>query len=73
MRELYWVAEKEHTPETALLRMVELRDMGEGVALQDLGMERRHIEADEILCAILRTHGYHELVAAYDEFYKWHA
>mgnify|MGYP007101896075 FL=1 len=37
----------------------------------DAEMNQR--EADDILCDILRSLGYDDIVAAYDEIYKWYA
>lgn len=37
------------------------------------GEEEDHIAADHILCQLLDSLGYHEVVEAYDKIAKWYA
>lgn len=36
-------------------------------------VEIAHLEADDILCALLRKEGHEAVVYAWDDIYKWYA
>lgn len=36
-------------------------------------LEAAHVEADEVLCCLLRSLGFSEVVAEYDKIKKWYA
>lgn len=38
-----------------------------------LDTERAHHKADEILCKLLNSLGYQEVVKVYNDIYKWYA
>lgn len=38
-----------------------------------LDTERAHYKADEILCKLLNSLGYKEVVEVYNDIYKWYA
>lgn len=38
-----------------------------------LDTERAHYKADEILCELLNSLGYQEVVEVYKDIYKWYA
>ena len=42
-------------------------------ACHGMGTDDGHIQADEILCALLRSLGYHKVVKTYDDVAKWYA
>ena len=53
------------TREEAIKRLMALVESGD--------VEASHIEADDILCALLRSLGYEDVVAAWDDVEKWYA
>lgn len=38
-----------------------------------LDTERAHYKADEILCELLNSLGYQDVVEVYNDIYKWYA
>ena len=51
-----------------------LEELEEIIAKQNIkNKERNHIEADSILCEVLRARGHHELVDAYQQISKWYS
>ena len=54
------------SPETALQKLRALAEPGGDI-------EAKHGEADEILCELLRSFGYIEIVDAYNAIEKWYA
>lgn len=54
------------TKEEALLKLAEIKkDAGD--------IETDHGKADQVLCELLESLGYSEVVKAYDEIEKWYA
>lgn len=53
------------TPEEALVALQPLADVGDA--------EIAHVQADDILCALLRFLGYDDVVEAWQKVDKWYA
>lgn len=51
--------------ETAIARLREMRNLGD--------TEAAHSDADDILCVLLESLGYSDVVAAWQEVPKWYA
>lgn len=47
--------------------------LGYMIEVNNYDTECAHINADEIICELLQTLGYKEVVKAYDEVTKWYA
>lgn len=56
---------KKMTPEEAVAVLSSLASSGD--------YEMAHVEADNVLCALLRFHGHDDVVAAWDKVGKWYA
>ena len=61
------------TKEEALEKLREIKD-GESVRDSEyFSPEKAHIDADEVLCQMLKSLGYADVVQAFSDVYKWYA